>query len=133
MADVADDVISSHWENILSDVRRDLIQVYVELNYGLENADLTPIMGVDLEEAADAAITLDAYAKGGAIGVPVGENFARKKLKWPAPGPDEKPLGVSAPEPAPVEATPATGDAVGGGPRSVPEPADGTQTNKEAA
>jgi len=126
MADVADEVVAAHWEDFLADVRRDLIQIYVELNYGLENADLTPVMGVDLEEPADAGVTLDAYAKGGQIGVPVGESFARKKLKWPAPGPDEKPLGTPAAAEPPVTEIPAAG----GGPRSMPEPADGTQTNK---
>jgi phage gp29-like protein len=126
MADVAASVVADHWESILADLRRDLIQVYVELNYGLENADLTPILGVDLGEPADANATLDAFTKGDAIGLQVGENFARKKLRWPAPGPGEKPLGKGTPDVAPAEG-------VGGGPRSVPAPADGTKTNKEAA
>jgi hypothetical protein len=126
MAEVADDVVADHWEHFFADVRRDLIQVYVGLNYGLENVDLTPIFGVDFEEAAEAGTTLDAYTKGGAIGVPVGEGFARKKLKWPAPGPGEKPLGVPVADPAVAETV-----AVGGGPKSLPAaPGDGTQTNK---
>lgn len=128
MADVALDVVAAHWEDILADVRRDLVQIYVELNYGLENADLTPTLAVDLEEPAAAGETLDAYAKGGAIGIEIGEDYARKQLKWPKPGPGEKVLGTPAAEAAPAETS-----AVGAGPRSVPAPADGTQTNKEAA
>jgi phage gp29-like protein len=83
---------------------------------------------VDLEEAADASAALDAYTKGDAIGLQVGENFARKKLKWPAPGPGEKPLGKSAAA-EPLAEEPAAG----GGPRSIPAPGDGTRTNKDAA
>jgi hypothetical protein len=115
MAEVADDVCADYWEHFFGDVRRDLVQVVVGLNYGLENVDLTPILGVDLEEAAEASTTLDAYTKGGAIGVPVGEDFARKKLKWPKPGPGEKPLGVPAADPAAADA-----GTVGSGPRALP-------------
>jgi phage gp29-like protein len=125
MTDVADSVVAEYWEAICADLRRDLYQVFVELNYGLENSDLTPIMGVDLEEAADASTTLDAYTKGGALGVPVGDKFARKKLKWPEPGPGEKPLVLQVPEPAPPETASAVG--AGGGPRSVPAPSDGAK------
>jgi hypothetical protein len=115
MAEVADDVCADYWEHFFADVRRDLIQVYVGLNYGLENVDLTPIFGVDLEKAADAGVTIDAYTKGDAIGLRVGENFARKQLKWPEPGPGERPLGKPAVDQAAVDA-----GAVGGGPRALP-------------
>ena len=126
MAEVADDVVADCWEHFFADVRRDLVQIFVQLNYGLENADLTPILEVDLEPAADAGVTIDAYTKGDAIGLQVGEEYARKQLKWPAPGPGEKPLGKPAAEPAVSEAP-----ALGGGPKSVP--GDGKQTNQEAA
>jgi len=127
MAEVADEVVAAHWETFLTDVRRDLIQVFVELNYGLENADLTPIMSVDLEEPADANATLDAYTKADAIGLQVGEDMARKALKWPKLSPGEKPLGKPMVEPA------ASEQGTGGGPRKMQAPGDGTQTNKEAA
>ncbi len=133
MADVADDVIADHWEHFFADVRRDLIQVYVGLNYGFENVDLTPALSVDLEEAADANETLDAYTKAEAIGLEIGEDAAYKRLKWAKPAPGEKVLKAKAAAPvdpaASVDATPA-------GPRSVPgdaKNADPKQPAKEKA
>ena len=136
MADVRGEVLTAHWDDIIADVRRDLIQLYVELNYGIENADLTPIMTVDLEEAADAGTTLDAFTKADKLGLEVGETYARKRLKWPAPAPGEKVL--KAPAPPAFGAAPGVAPAIPAAPgarptRVAPEPGKPAEKKQEAA
>jgi phage gp29-like protein len=115
MAEVADDVVADYWEHFFADVRRDLVQIYVGLNYGLENVDLTPLLAVDLKKAADAGVTIDAYTKGAAIGLPVEKDAAYKTLKWARPAKGADVVGVTAADPATADA--GTG---GSGPRALP-------------
>lgn len=97
MSGVREDVLTSHWQTILSALRRDLAQVFVALNYGVENVNLTPSLVVDLDTAVDASTLLTAFAQAVALGIPVGKSFARKALKWPEPSKDEETLALAAP------------------------------------